>query len=111
MAHAGVLHTPLDAVAIELGSPAWFTWLAQENHCSFHFMHASGGFTARKERKQRGQSYWVAYRQVHHKLYKAYLGKSECLTEEHLQEISEALAQRAAASEGDPQRVDREASA
>jgi LuxR family maltose regulon positive regulatory protein len=95
MATAGVLHAPLDAEDIALGTPAWFDWLANEAHCSFHFMHASGGFTARKERKQRGQSYWVAYRQVHHKLYKAYLGKSECLTEAHLCEASAALAERA----------------
>jgi hypothetical protein len=92
MAQHGVLHVPLDAADITIDSPAWFAWLANETHCSFHYMHPSGGFTARKERKQRGQSYWVAYRQVHHKLYKAYLGKSERLTEARLCAASESLA-------------------
>lgn len=101
MAAAGVLHAPLGAENIELGSAAWFEWLAQDEHCSFHFTHASGGFTARKERKQRGQSYWVAYRQVQHKLYKAYLGKSESLNEAHLGNVSEALADRANLAEND----------
>jgi LuxR family maltose regulon positive regulatory protein len=95
LAADGVLRAPLDAEQIELGTHAWFAWLASEAHSSFHFMHPSGGFTARKERKQRGQAYWVAYRQVHHKLYKAYLGKSECLTEARLSAASESLAERA----------------
>ena len=94
LAHLGVLHAPLDAADITIDSPEWFAWLANEAHCSFHYMHPSGGFTARKERKQRGQSYWVAYRQVHHKLYKAYLGKSERLTEARLCATSESLAGR-----------------
>ena len=96
-AAAGILHAPLEATAIELGSAAWFDWLAADGHSSFHFVHPSGGFTARKERKQRGQSYWVAYRQVDHKLYKVYLGKSESLTEAHLCAASESLAVRARA--------------
>ncbi len=94
LATAGMLHEPLGADDIELGSPAWYAWLADETHRSFHFTHPSGGFTARKERKQRGQAYWVAYRQVHSKLYKAYLGKSEQLTEARLGAASEALARR-----------------
>lgn len=101
MATAGLLHVPYDARGIELGSPAWFAWLADEAHHSFHFVHPSGGFTARKERKQRGHAYWVAYRQVHHKLYKTYLGKSECLTEDRLGAASEALASRALPAGGD----------
>ena len=88
----GMLRVPLDAITIPVGSPTWYTWLADDTHCSFHFSHPAGDFTARKERKQRGQHYWVAYRQVHGKLYKAYLGKPEVLTEDHLWAAAHTLA-------------------
>ncbi len=91
---AGVLHEPSTNTTIQLDSPAWYAWLAEEPHRSFHFTHPSGGFTARKEHKQRGQDYWVAYRHVHTKLYKTYLGKSEQLTEARLRAASQLLAGR-----------------
>ena len=77
----------------EVDSTDWFAWLKEEAHCTFHFTHPGGGFTARKERKQRGDCYWVAYRQFHNKLHKTYLGKSETLTQAHLCEISSTLAE------------------
>lgn len=80
-----------DATPIALDSPAWFAWLDADEHHTFHFAHPSGGFTARKERKQRGQWYWVAYRQVHNKLHKTYLCKSEALTLALLCAASEKL--------------------
>ncbi|KPV53801.1 hypothetical protein SE17_07475 [Kouleothrix aurantiaca] len=86
----GALHLH-GAGAIALGSPEWFTWLADDTHHSFHFAGAAGGFTARKERKQRGQWYWVAYRQAHCKLHKVYLGKTEMLSEAHLHAADLAL--------------------
>lgn len=76
-----------------LDTPEWFAWLEDTHHCSFHFNHADGGFTGRKERKQRGQWYWVAYRQANKKLYKAYLGRSDCLTQARLHAIALRLAQ------------------
>ncbi len=91
---AGVLHDSSSNTTIHLDSPAWYAWLIHETHRSFHFTHPSGGFTARKESKQRGHTYWVAYRQVRTKLYKAYLGKSEELTEARLRTVSEVLADR-----------------
>jgi LuxR family transcriptional regulator, maltose regulon positive regulatory protein len=60
----GVLRVPLDAITITIGSAAWYTWLADETHCSFTFSHRSGDFTARKERKQRGQHYWIDQHQL-----------------------------------------------
>jgi LuxR family maltose regulon positive regulatory protein len=93
IAAAGVLREPRSSETIVLGSTAWFAWLADDQHCSFHFAHPAGDFTARKERKQRGQMYWVAYRQLHGKLYKTYLGKSETLTEAHLCAAAQELAQ------------------
>lgn len=76
---------------IAVDSPAWFAWLADEQHVSFHFRDPAGEFTARKERKQRGQAYWVAYRQAQHKLRKRYLGKPEALTAEHLRAVAATL--------------------
>ena len=96
----GCLGNLADADSIPLDTPEWFDWLGQDAHCTFHFEHSTGGFTARKEHKQRGQWYWVAYRQVHNKLHKTYLGKSETLTEAHLSAASETLAQ--AAEEHEP---------
>ncbi len=80
---------------ILLDSPTYFAWLADEHHHSFHFTHPAGDFTARKERKQRGQWYWVAYRQVRNTLYKTYVGKSELLTAAHLCAAAHTLAQQA----------------
>jgi hypothetical protein len=88
----GVLHVPLDAITSPIGSAAWYSWLADDTHCSFHFSHPSGDFTARKERKQRGQHYWIAYRYVHGKLYKAYLGKPDVLNEDRLCATAHTLA-------------------
>lgn len=78
----GILSVPLEALTVQLDSPDWHAWLADETHCSFHFSHPSGDFTARKERKQRGQQYWVAYRHANGKMYKVYLGKPEVINEE-----------------------------
>ena len=94
----GELHEPGSAVAIALESSAWMAWLSDDRHHSFHFKHPLGDFTARKERKQRGQWYWVAYRQVHGKLYKCYLGKTEALTEVHLCVAADELARACAAA-------------
>jgi LuxR family maltose regulon positive regulatory protein len=88
----GMLRVPLEAATITIGSLAWYTWLADDRHCSFHFSHPSGDFTARKERKQRGQHYWIAYRHAYGKLFKAYLGKPEVLTEDRLCATAHALA-------------------
>jgi LuxR family transcriptional regulator, maltose regulon positive regulatory protein len=88
----GMLHVPLEAITITIGSSAWYTWLADDMHCSFRFAHPSGDFTARKERKQRGQQYWIAYRRAHGKLYKAYLGKPEVLSEDRLCAAAHTLA-------------------
>lgn len=95
----GLLMDKLVTEPICLDSPAWFEWLRSEAHHTFHFTNDSGGFTARKERRQRGDCYWVAYRQFHNKLHKHYLGKSDALTQAHLCEASSLLANAIAAYE------------
>jgi hypothetical protein len=63
---------------LEPDSPAWFAWLAHLG--SFHFQGKSGHFTARQERKQRGEAYWYAYRKAHAQRFKRYLGTTDKLT-------------------------------
>jgi LuxR family transcriptional regulator, maltose regulon positive regulatory protein len=102
---AAGLHEHGSSVVVPLGSPTWRAWLEDEAHHTFHFTDAGGGFTARKERKQRGGWYWVAYRQVHGTLYKAYLGKAEALTGPCLERVSRSLAAAAGLAAPDPGRA------
>lgn len=81
--------------AVLLDTPDWYRWLDDDEHRSFHFSSRFGEFTARKERKQRGSWYWVAYRQVNNRLYKTYLGKSGCLSEANLHAAARTLQQQA----------------
>jgi LuxR family maltose regulon positive regulatory protein len=84
------------ADGLVVGSPAWFGWLADDGARSFSFRSPAGGYTARKERRQRGGAYWVAYRTAAGRQHKAYLGKAEDLTPERLDEVAAALARRVA---------------
>ena len=72
-----------DQEPIVLDSPAWYAWLATNR--SFAFTGALGGFTAQKERRQRGATYWYAYRKRQGRLLRAYLGKDAELTAHHLE--------------------------
>jgi LuxR family maltose regulon positive regulatory protein len=82
------------AQRLVVGSPAWFVWLADTANQRFSFDDRFGNFLARKERKQRGGWYWVAYRRANGKLYKAYLGKPEDVTLERLRDAAARLAAR-----------------
>jgi hypothetical protein len=64
----------------------------------FAFAGETGTFTARKEPKPHGGTYWKAYRKRGGRLYRAYLGKSGELTLERLNAIAALLARR---SEGE----------
>jgi predicted ATPase/DNA-binding CsgD family transcriptional regulator len=76
-----------DAPPRELAeSPDWFAWLEQVP--SFTFQGQAGSFTARKERKERGASYWSAYRKTQGTLAKKYLGTSRDLTLARLEAIA-----------------------
>src|ERR687885_1393668 len=86
------LPSPADAVQIAIDSPAWFAWLELPDTRSFTFQDASGHFTARKERRQRGPAYWIAYRKAAGKLRNVYLGKSAQLTWERLTTAAVRLA-------------------
>ena len=86
------------AAGLAVGSPAWFAWLADDAARSFSFRSPSGTCTARKERRQRGGAYWVAYRTAAGRQHKVYLGKAEELTSERLTLAAAALAGRVAAA-------------
>jgi LuxR family maltose regulon positive regulatory protein len=77
-----------------VGSPAWFAWLAGDDARSFSFRAPAGIFTARKERRQRGGVYWVAYRTAAGRQYRFYLGRAAELTAGRLAEAAAALAVR-----------------
>jgi LuxR family transcriptional regulator, maltose regulon positive regulatory protein len=65
-------------------------WLEQTNSFSFHSrwgMH----YTVRKQRVQRGSSYWYAYRRLHGRLVKRYLGRTADLTLARLEQIAHLL--------------------
>ena len=69
-----------------MGSPEWFAWLSDASTRSFSFRSPEGGFTARRERRQRGGMYWSAYRTAEGRQRKVYLGKADELTGERLAE-------------------------
>src|SRR2546425_1780318 len=62
-----------DALTLISESQEWFAWLASTT--SFAFEGYAGRFTARRETKQRGESYWVAYQHAGETLVKCYLGR------------------------------------
>jgi ATP/maltotriose-dependent transcriptional regulator MalT len=85
-----------ESPGVAVGTPAWFAWLSDDAVRSFSFRTPAGNFTARKERRQRGGAYWVAYRTAAGRQYKKYLGTVADLTPEHLVEAAAALAARIA---------------
>jgi LuxR family maltose regulon positive regulatory protein len=78
-------------------SPAWFAWLHQVS--SFAFWGKGGHYTARKEKRQRGEAYWYAYVGAGKKLAKKYLGKTADVTLARLEQVAAEL-QAAAAGAG-----------
>ncbi len=79
---------------IQVGSKRWFEWLTLEHTRSFAFESYQGHFTARKENKQRGSAYWYAYRWLNGKTTKAYLGTSDKLTGDRLNEVAIRLSKQ-----------------
>ena len=75
-----------------VGTSEWYAWLNTVS--TFAFSSEYGSFTARKEPagNKRGGEYWKAYRTRKGKLHRAYLGKSEALTLERLNEVASVLA-------------------
>lgn len=93
------LEDPLAAgPGIHLDTPAWFAWLADPNHTRFSYAlhnqaqgYIDGFMTLRKETRQRGHSYWSAYRRYGHKVRKIYVGPGTALTHHRLEQIAARL--------------------
>ena len=73
--------------SIPLDSPQWFAWLEAPTTTSFTYAlfnrqqgYIDGFMTVRKEQRQRGTSYWSAYRRAGPRMRKIYLGRSLLLT-------------------------------
>ena len=82
---------------ISIGTAAWYSWL--EQHSSFTFETPHMTFTVRKEQRPGGW-YWYAYRRSQGKLHSRYLGKSEELTLQRLDETAAAFERGGEAVEG-----------
>src|SRR2546426_4783619 len=78
---------------ITVDSPAWIAWLRDPATRSFAFDSPRGAYTARKERRARGDVYWTAYRKQAGHLHKVYLGKAEAVTLDRLTAAATLLAQ------------------
>lgn len=69
------------------GSSAWFEWLENISSFAFH-SQTQASCTVRKEAIQQSGTYWYAYRFVHGRTIKRYLGKSNDLSITRLEEIA-----------------------
>jgi ATP/maltotriose-dependent transcriptional regulator MalT len=82
---------------VRVGTAHWYTWLGEAR--SFAYRGTAGRFTARHEERS-GSRFWYAYRRQDGVLRKTYLGRSNELTAQRLDEAAAALAQMSAS---DPQ--------
>src|SRR2546430_8724367 len=68
---------------ITVGAHDWYAWLNDQEALSFAYKTAQGTMTARRELRH-GSWYWYAYRFQNARLRKVYLGKTENLTPQRL---------------------------
>lgn len=83
---SGYLYTDDAYTGTRVDTPAWFAWLTTA--MSFYYDGRRGTFTARCERRQRGDLYWTAYRRFRGLLRRIYLGKADQLTAQRLEEVA-----------------------
>ncbi len=96
---SGYLYTDDAFTGTRLDSPAWCAWLSTAT--TFYYDGRRGTFTARCERRQRGDRYWTAYRRQRGVLRRVYLGKTDLLTAQRLEEVA-LLLLALPHSKGDP---------
>jgi hypothetical protein len=74
-------------------SPQWFDWLASLT--SFRFVGKAGRFSAYREYREKGQTRcWTAFRYYHHRTHKHYLGVTDHLTIDSLEQAAATLQAR-----------------
>ncbi len=83
---------------IRLDTAAWFAWLEAPTtaHFSYPLFDQQQGYiigfmTVRKEKRQRGGSYWAVFRRHGTRVRKIYLGRSATVTHERLETIATQL--------------------
>jgi hypothetical protein len=83
---------------LRLESAAWWTWLADPTTTSFRYGlfdpqrgYLVGFVTVRKETRQRGGVYWVAFRRMDGRVQKRYLGSHTALTAARLAAVAASL--------------------
>lgn len=86
MVVSGVLYTDDAHNGLTVDSPAWLPWLATAT--TFYYASPVGGFTVHCEHRQRGGSYWIAYRRRAGILQRTHLGKPDHLTRLRLDEVA-----------------------
>src|SRR5258708_1469275 len=91
--------------SVQLDTPAWFGWLAAETTRRFSYGlfgpqvgYIVGFMPGRKEQRQRGGGYWVAYGRVGGQLRKVYIGSSGAVTGQRLEAIAYRLQGKEVAS-------------
>lgn len=82
----------LGHATIQVESAEWYDWL--EANKKFKYKGTEGHFLARLEVRRNNKVYWYAYRRWAGKLSKVYLGKSDELTYECLQQASISLVEK-----------------
>ena len=81
----GWLHL-VDHPSIEVDTEAWFAWLSQANCFCYWPTTSTFRLTLRKE-KRRHTHYWYAYLKNARKLHNAYVGRTEAVTRDRLQQV------------------------
>lgn len=74
-------------LTLDEASPTWRECL--EQMASFAFHGQRGAYTARREQIKPGDWYWYAYQRSQKRVRKKYLGKSEALSLQRLEEVAE----------------------
>ena len=94
-AAAGFITYPLETSlgtffhTVSIGSLDFVTWLKSENTTLFAYDSHGVTFTVRRENKQRGGNYWIAYKKIRGKLIKRYIGLAEQVTTATLDNIAD----------------------
>jgi len=80
-----------DSTSVKVGSLEWYDWL--DTNKKFKYQGVEGHFLAQCETRRNHAVYWYAYRRRAGKLSKVYLGKSNNLTKERLEQVSISLSE------------------
>ena len=80
---------PVGEIASSLQGEEWLQWLGE--HTAFAFHGRNGRLNLLKERRRSGEGYWYAYQRHKSDMVKRYLGRSEQISLERLEEVATLL--------------------